>query len=72
MCMTLCVTVVGLSDTVKQLLQVLEEKMRELVTINDQVLIHLLPPLQAISPFMKENGGKKLLMLFCIIDDGKS
>ena len=61
MYMTLCVMVVGLSDTVKQLLQVLEEKMRELVTINDQVLIHLLPPIQAIPPFMKENVGKKLL-----------
>ncbi len=33
---------VGLTDTVKQLLQVLEEKMRELVTINDQVVC-LLP-----------------------------
>ena len=31
--------VVGLTDTVKQLLQDLEEKMRELVTINDQVIL---------------------------------
>ena len=34
-----CIMVVGLTDTVKQLLQDLEEKMRELVTINDQVIL---------------------------------
>jgi hypothetical protein len=43
--------VVGLTDTVKQLLQVLEEKMRELVTINDQVIC-LLPPFPSIMNFM--------------------
>ena len=50
--------VVGLSDTVKQLLQVLEEKMRELVTINDQV-IHMLPPLQAIPSFTRKGIGEE-------------
>ena len=56
--MTLCIMVVGLSDTVKQILQVLEEKMRELVTINDQG-IHILLPLPS---FTKEYIRKKKLV----------